>query len=287
MNDGKQKFCEQGPQLSMREFALFKTFLLTQAGIDLADSKRALVQSRLAKRLRELNMGSFQAYWQRLSHPDEELERQCAINLLSTNETYFFREEAHFEWLRSYIQAQDRPPKVWSAACSSGEEPYTIAMIFAEQFGLGSPWLVWGTDINTNVIAHARKGIYSLERVQRVPPHLWLCYLQRGHAEFHGSVRVNPVLAKHVALSQLNLLDVSQFGELALDVIFLRNVLIYFNTTTKHQVLSQVCQHLKPGGYLLVGHSEMIRDAELPLVQEAPSRYRRIDRDPVHFKEAI
>ncbi len=287
MNDGKQTYSEQVPQLSMQEFALFKSFLLTQAGIDLADSKRALVQSRLAKRLRQLNMGSFHAYWQRLSRPGEEQERQCAINLLSTNETYFFREEAHFEWLHSYIQVQDTPPKVWSAACSSGEEPYTIAMIFAEQFGLGSPWRVWGTDINTNVLAHARKGIYSLERVQRVPPHLWLRYLQRGHEEFHGCVRVHPALTKHVALSQLNLLDVAQFGERALDVIFLRNVLIYFNAATKHQVLSQVCQRLKPGGYLLVGHSEMIRDAELPLVQEAPSRYRRIERDQIKPKEVI
>lgn len=269
---------EQGPVLSQKEFDLFQRFILATAGIDLAPCKRALVQSRLAKRLRALNLVSYYSYWERINQPSEANERQIAINLLSTNETYFFRESQHFNWLKHHAQQllanRHQPLRIWSAACSTGEEAYSAAMVLAEQLGINERWRIYGTDINTRVIPFAQRAIYATERAQHVPPHLWLRYFQRGHDEYAGKIRVRPELARKVSFSNLNLLTCSDFVERDFDVIFLRNVLIYFNEATKARVLSQLCDRLKPGGYLLVGHSEIIRQQDLPLEQEAPSRYR-------------
>ncbi|MFE8709659.1 CheR family methyltransferase [Aeromonas allosaccharophila] len=273
---------EQGPVLSQKEFDLFQRFILATAGIDLAPCKRALVQSRLAKRLRALNLVSYYSYWERINQPSEANERQIAINLLSTNETYFFRESQHFNWLKHHAQQllanRHQPLRIWSAACSTGEEAYSAAMVLAEQLGINERWRIYGTDINTRVIPFAQRAIYAAERAQHVPPHLWLHYFQRGHDEYAGKIRVRPELARKVSFSNLNLLTCSDFVERDFDVIFLRNVLIYFNEATKARVLSQLCGLLKPGGYLLVGHSEIIRQQDLPLEQEAPSRYRCQDR---------
>lgn len=269
---------EQGPVLSPTEFDLFRRFILTSAGIDLAPCKRALVQSRLAKRLRSLNINSYYTYWERLNQPQNGRERQTAINLLSTNETYFFREAQHFSWLKQHAQQllanRHQPLRIWSAACSTGEEAYSAAMVLAEQLGINERWRIYGTDINTRVIPIAQRAIYSTQRAQQVPPHLWLRYFQRGHDEYAGKIRVRPELARRVAFSNLNLLTCGDFTERDFDVIFLRNVLIYFNEETKARVLTQLCELLKPGGYLLIGHSETIRQQGLPLQQEAPSRYR-------------
>ncbi|WOE68491.1 CheR family methyltransferase [Aeromonas allosaccharophila] len=273
---------EQGPVLSQKEFDLFQRFILATAGIDLAPCKRALVQSRLAKRLRALNLVSYYSYWERINQPSEANERQIAINLLSTNETYFFRESQHFNWLKHHAQQllanRHQPLRIWSAACSTGEEAYSAAMVLAEQLGINERWRIYGTDINTRVIPFAQRAIYAAERAQHVPPHLWLHYFQRGHDEYAGKIRVRPELARKVSFSNLNLLTCSDFVARDFDVIFLRNVLIYFNEATKARVLSQLCDRLKPGGYLLVGHSEIIRQQDLPLEQEAPSRYRCQDR---------
>lgn len=268
------------PTLSQSEFDLFRRFILNTAGIDLAPCKRALVQSRLAKRLRALQLTSYQAYWERINQPLDPQERQLAINLLSTNETYFFREAQHFSWLKHHAEqllaSRSQPLRVWSAACSTGEEAYSAAMVLAEQLGINERWSIHGTDINTRVIPFARRAIYSVERARHVPPHLWLRYFQRGHDEYAGKIRVKPALARKVAFANLNLLSCGDYQERNFDVILLRNVLIYFNDTTKARVLTQLCQLLRPGGYLLVGHSEVIRQQDLSLVQEAPSRYHHL-----------
>ncbi len=275
---------EQGPVLSQKEFDLFQRFILATAGIDLAPCKRALVQSRLAKRLRALNLVSYYSYWERINQPSEANERQIAINLLSTNETYFFRESQHFNWLKHHAQQllanRHQPLRIWSAACSTGEEAYSAAMVLAEQLGINERWRIYGTDINTRVIPFARRAVYSVERAQHVPPHLWLRYFQRGHDEFAGKIRVKPELAGKVTFANLNLLTCGDYPERNFDVIFLRNVLIYFNDETKARVLTQLCNLLRPDGYLLVGHSEIIRQQDLPLVQEAPSRYRCLPLQP-------
>ncbi|MCZ0753866.1 CheR family methyltransferase [Aeromonas enteropelogenes] len=275
---------ELTPLLSQSEFDLFRRLILTSAGI--APCKRALVQSRLAKRLRALHLTSYHSYWERLNQTIDPHGRQLTINLLSTNETYFFREAQHFSWLKHHVEqlldACRQPQRIWPAACATGENADSAAMVLAEQFGINNHWSIDGTDINTQVILFARRAVYSVERALHVPPHLWLSYFQRGHDEFADKIRVKPELAGKVTFANLNLLTCGNYPERNFDVIFLRNVLIYFNDETKAQVLSQICNLLRPDGYLLVGHSEIIRQQDLPLMQEAPSRYRCL---PLQSKE--
>ncbi|MFB0825845.1 protein-glutamate O-methyltransferase CheR [Chromobacterium violaceum] len=266
------------PVLNDAEFARFRQFILSEAGIDLPASKRSLVQSRLSKRLRHLGLDSYSAYWKLLSDPMGHAERQRAVNLLSTNETYFFREPQHFHWLEQQAQAlqKQRPGgvRVWSAASSTGEEPYTIAMVLAQSLGLAGNWKVCATDINTKVLATAKRGVYPLDRVRRTPPLLWQKYFLRGHDEYQGMVKVASELARRVEFSKLNLLHCDRFQQRDFDIVFLRNVLIYFNEATKREVLSRVCTRMRDGGHLLIGHSESLHKLDLPLVQEEPSRYR-------------
>ena len=270
------------PGLDQIDFERFRRYIHEAAGIDLGPSKRALIQSRLAKRLRALHLHSYRAYWEFLNQPTAHEERQRALNLLTTNETYFFREPDHFVWLQHYateLAAQRGAAiKVWSAACSTGEEPYTIAMILAERLGTDVAWTVTATDINTRVTRFAQRAIYPLEQARKIPPHLCQRFFQRGIEEYTDTVRVRPELAKRVEFSNVNLLKCASFPCQDFDVIFLRNVLIYFDDSARSAALRQLCEKLRPGGYLLIGHSEAIQDKTLPLRQEAISRYRHVEK---------
>ncbi|MDC8785575.1 CheR family methyltransferase [Roseateles koreensis] len=270
------------PTLSAEEFDGFRRFLYDEAGIALADSKKALVQSRLAKRLRQLGLTDFASYWQLLHDANDEDERQQAVNALSTHETYFFREPQPFAWLQAHVSAVAahgrRPLRLWSAACATGEEAYTLAMLVADCLGVGGDWEVWGTDINTQVLAHARLGVYDLARVQRTPKHLWRRYFQYGRDDYQGKVRVRPELAKHLRWQQVNLLNCNGLMTFDFDVIFLRNVMIYFNAESRALALNQVCQHLRPEGYLLIGQSENLHAPGTHLQLEAPKRLRKVQQ---------
>ena len=269
-----------GMLLSERDFEYFRVFILEAAGIDLGPNKRALVQSRLASRVRTFGCQTFTEYRSKLQRDDAAHEREQAINLLSTNETYFFREPQHFDWLRDKVRAiaaqRDAPVRIWSAACSTGEEPYTIAIALAEALGLSSTWRVYATDINTQVTRYAKRGVYPLARVQKTPQYLWQKYFQHGSDEYEGKVRIKGSLQDRVDFSNINLLHCSKARGRDFDVIFLRNVLIYFNDETKHQVIEQLCGKLILGGHLLIGHAETLPQSRFPLVQEAPSRYRLV-----------
>ncbi|MEJ2792207.1 CheR family methyltransferase [Iodobacter sp. LRB] len=269
---------ETGPLLSHSEFEQFRRFIYTEAGIDMPPSKRALIQSRLSKRLRELGLDNFSSYWRLLQQADGIDERQKAINLLSTNETYFYREPEHFSWLQFHVSAlaktKREPIKIWSAACSTGEEAYTIAIILAETLGINGNWVLYASDINTRVTALAKRAIYPLERVKKTPPHLWQKYFLRGQDQYAGKIRIVPELIKRVHFFNLNLLQSQSFNQHDFDIIFLRNVLIYFNEDTKQTVLSGLCNKIADGGHLLISHAESIRNKELPLIMEVPSRYR-------------
>jgi chemotaxis protein methyltransferase CheR len=264
--------------LSEPEFAQFRGFLASEAGIDLGPHKRALVQSRLAPRLRSLRCGNFTEYWNALQGVNAQAEREQAINLLSTNETYFFREPQHFEWLQERAaeinHLRNASVRVWSAACSTGEEAYTIAITLAEELGIQAPWHVYATDINTRVTRFAQRAVYPLARAQKTPLHLWKKYFQQGQEEYEGNIRVKPELVRRVEFGNLNLLHCASSRARDFDVIILRNVLIYFNDETKQRVVEQLCSKLADGGHLLIGHAEVIQQHRLPLVQEAPSRYR-------------
>jgi chemotaxis protein methyltransferase CheR len=262
-------------ELSDREFMGFKTFVHQAAGIDLSPSKKALVAGRLSKRVRDFGLSSYAQYLELLTSGRAPAEAQNAVDLLTTNETYFFREPKHFDVLQRAVASRKRGPtfRVWSAASSSGEEAYSIAMVLADKME-GAPWEVMGSDISTRVLDRARRGQYPVNRADKIPTSYLRSYCLRGTKEDEGSLLVCRDLRKQVEFKQLNLTrplpDVGLF-----DVIFLRNVLIYFNAETKQQVVGGVLPFLKPGGLFFVSHSETLNDVAHDLLAVAPAVYRR------------
>ena len=260
------------------EFNRFQRFIYDEAGITLSQAKKALVCGRLSKRLQAHRLDSFGAYFELLSSGRAADEVQTAVDLLTTNETYFFREPKHFELLRELAsQARGRPQpfRVWSAASSSGEECYSIAMVLADCLdGTPTPWDILGTDISTRVLRRARTGHYPLERTRNIPPAYLKRFCLRGHGEQDGTLLVERALRGRVTFAQVNLnTDLPRLGNF--DVVFLRNVMIYFNGDTKRHVVARVLSTLKPGGHLLIGHSESLNDISTAVDQLAPSIYRK------------
>ncbi len=262
------------PVLQEAEYRRFQQMIFEAAGIHMSPAKRSLVAGRLAKRVKALGLASYGAYFAVLER--DSAERQQAVDLLTTNETYFFREPKHFEFLREQILPA-RPPgqefRVWSAACSSGEEPYTAAMVLADVLG-SQGWSVLGSDISTRMLARARRGIYPLARAERMPREYLTRYCLKGTGEHEGELLVHASLRQRVEFSQINL-NQPLPAMPSFDLILLRNVMIYFNTATKIAVVQRVIQRLKPGGYLFIGHSESLHGINTELVQVAPSMYRR------------
>ncbi|HEY8974053.1 MAG TPA: protein-glutamate O-methyltransferase CheR [Burkholderiaceae bacterium] len=260
------------------EFTRFQRFIYDAAGITLSPAKKALVCGRLSKRLQANRLESFGAYFELLSSGRASDEVQTAVDLLTTNETYFFREPRHFELLRELAtQARDRPQplRVWSAASSSGEECYSIAMVLADCLDASqTSWDILGTDISTRVLRRARTGHYPLERTRNIPPAYLKRFCLRGHGEQEGTLLVERALRSRVNFAQVNLnTDLPRLG--TFDVVFLRNVMIYFNGDTKRQVVARVLSALKPGGHLFIGHSESLNDISTAVDQLAPSIYRK------------
>jgi chemotaxis protein methyltransferase CheR len=260
------------------EFARFQRFIYDAAGITLSPAKKALVCGRLSKRLAAHQLDTFGAYFELLSSGRSDAEVQTAVDLLTTNETYFFREPKHFELLRTLAtQARGRPQsfRVWSAASSSGEECYSIAMVLADCLDASrTAWDVVGSDISTRVLQRARTGHYPLERARNIPPALLKRYCLRGHGEQDGTLLVERSLRNRVNFAQVNLnTDLPRLG--TFDVVFLRNVMIYFNGDTKRQVVARVLSLLKPGGHLFIGHSETLNDISTAVDQLAPSIYAK------------
>lgn len=260
--------------LSDYTFRQIQQWLYAQTGIFLNDNKMPLVHGRLQKRLRELQLVSLDKYARLLLA--DKLEQQVAINLLTTNETYFFREPKHFEFLLEVILPQIKhiaDIKVWSAASSTGEEAYTIALLLAEHLGIKSGWQITGTDINTEVLGIAAQGVYLLTAAEKIPELLRKKYCVKGKNKDSGWFRLGREVREHVSFQQLNLMKISDFAK-QFDVVFLRNVLIYFELTDKQLIIRQVLTKLKPGGWLLVGHSESITGYDPRLKQYKPGCYR-------------
>ncbi|KAF0813950.1 Chemotaxis protein methyltransferase [Andreprevotia sp. IGB-42] len=258
------------------EMRLFQQLFKQHIGMHLPQSKKALLCSRLSKRLNELGLNSFRAYYEVIAAPTAAEERQRAIDLITTNETYFFREPRHFDFLRAQVlpkASRTEPLRIWSAASSTGEEGYSIAMLLdAERHD--APWEVYGSDISQRVLRFARRGVYPMGRGEHIPPDYLKRYCLRGNGAYAGQFLVEQRLRECVQFGQLNLTDLPRhLGPF--DVIFLRNVIIYFDMPTKTQVVQSVVQHLKPGGWLLVGHSESLHGMALPLQMHAPSIYRK------------
>jgi chemotaxis protein methyltransferase CheR len=259
-----------------QEFKQFQRFIYEAAGITLSSTKQALVSGRLAKRLQSRELNSYGAYFRLLASGEAPDEVQIAIELLTTNETYFFREAKHFDLLRelaSTARIRATPFRVWSAASSTGEEAYSIAMVLADCLD-GAPWEVIGSDINTQVLERARLGHYLLERTKRIPPAYLKRFCRRGVGLQEGTLLVERSLRNQVRFLAVNLnTPLPQIG--LFDVVFLRNVMIYFNEDTKRQVVARILPVLKPGGHFLVGLSETLNGLSDAVRTVAPSIYRR------------
>ena len=266
------------PLLSDQEFRQFQAMIYDIAGISLSDAKKPLVSGRLSKRVREHGVASFGDYFRILMQKDQRAELQIAIDLLTTNETYFFREPKHFDFLRQQMPQMQRPGKtfrVWSAASSSGEEPYTIAMILADVLG-DSAWEVVGSDISTRVLETARKGHYPMKRIEGIPRQYLSKFCLKGVGPQEGTFLIDRSLRSRVSFQQANLNEVlPKLGEF--DVIFLRNVMIYFDMQTKRQVVARMLPLLRPGGYFIVSHSESLNGITDALKVVTPSVYRKPD----------
>ncbi|HSD37500.1 MAG TPA: CheR family methyltransferase [Rhodocyclaceae bacterium] len=258
------------------EFAQFQRLIHKIAGISMSDTKKVLLSGRLTKRVRHHGLSSFSEYFRLISGPNAGDELQTMVDLLTTNETYFFREGKHFDFLRGLLR-QERGGKrqfdVWSAACSSGEEVYTLAMVLADEMGVDGPWSIMGSDISTQVLSQAASGHYPMERTRGMPMEYLKKYCLKGVRENEGTFLIDQRLREHTRFQQVNLNEpLPNVG--SFDVIFLRNVMIYFDQDTKRKVVAQLAQRLKPGGHFIVGHSESLNGINGPLRQIQPTIYR-------------
>lgn len=245
-------------ELSDREFELFQTFVFKEIGISLGNSKKTLVQNRLLKQLTLFKLSSFSDYY-RLIQIDHS-EKTVMLNIITTNETYFFREQAHFDFLNSQIISEFKTKKirVWSAASSVGAEAYSIAMLFQDA---ALDYEILGSDINTEVIKKANIGLYPLKWMDKIPEHLKVKYCLKGKGKHEGWFLVDRCLINNMQFFEKNLIEPqSNLG--LFDIIFLRNVLIYFNLETKEKIIKNILRNLKPGGYLIISLTEHINNID-------------------------
>jgi chemotaxis protein methyltransferase CheR len=263
-------------QISDQEFAQFQRFIFEAAGITLSDGKKLLVCSRLGKRVQYYELGSYAAYFRLLASGQEPAEVQTAIDLLTTNETYFFREPRHFEFLQEQLAtlpASPQPLRIWSAAGSTGEEAYSIAMVLADRFQ-GRAWEVIASDISSRVLERARAGHYPMERARYIPQPYLQRYCLKGTGKQEQTLLIDRNLRNKVNFMQVNLNEqLPPIGPF--DFVFLRNVLIYFNHQTKRAVVGRVLSMLRPGGWLFIGHSENLHGITDGVKTIGPSIYRK------------
>jgi len=258
-----------------QEFALFQRLIKTLAGIHLSDAKKQLVFGRLRNRVRQVGLNSFEAYYAYVVSKKHPEERQIVVDLLTTNETYFFREPRHFTVLRDEIlpaRSMARPFRIWSAASSSGEEAFSLAMVIADQLGMNPypGWSVMGSDVSQKVLDQAASGHYPMQRIDGIPERYLKTYCLKGVGVQEGTLLIDQPLRNRVEFRRINLNDtLPDIGKF--DVIFLRNMLIYFQNETKIEIVKRLLDVLQPGGWLIVGHSESIKDFDDRLISHSPS----------------
>lgn len=273
--------------LSKNDFDRLSAFIRAECGIKLSEQKRIMLEARLRKRLRALGIESFGEYCDFLFSPEGlEQEKLHMIDVVTTNKTDFFREPKHFDYLtqhaipelfRIHGAGMRQGLSIWSAGCSTGEEPYTLAMVLTEyaQSQPGFRFSILATDISTRVLEKAFRAVYKEERVGLMPASMKKKFLMRSKERERGLVRVVPELRSCVEFRRLNFMD-SNFGiDSSFDIIFCRNVIIYFDRPTQQKVLQTIYRHLKPGGYLFMGHSETLSSLSIPLASVGSMVYRK------------
>jgi len=244
--------------LTDHDFSKIRTLIHQRAGIALSTQKRQMVYSRLARRLRELRLTEFSSYLRFLEADPHGDEWQQFTNALTTNLTAFFREAHHFPLLAEHAKKCAQPMSVWCSAASTGEEPYSIAMTLIEALGerAGAAASVMATDIDTQVLAKAQAGIFTMEQVSKLSPARLKRFFLKGAGAQAGKVRIRPEVAAMVKFEQLNLLDAKWALREPFDAIFCRNVMIYFDKPTQGRILQRFAPLMKPHGLLFAGHSE-------------------------------
>jgi chemotaxis protein methyltransferase CheR len=260
---------------SDKEFFLFQELVEQVMGVHLPLHKKTLLNNRLAKRLAARQCRNFREYFELIRREDESAEYQLAMELLTTNETYFFREPKHFDFLRDVLLPERRGNqllRVWSAASSTGEEPYSIAMVLREH--CRSPWEILASDINTQVLEQARRGIYPAMRVKQIPAHLKRQYCRRGTGQYQDQLRVAPELRAQVRFQKINLNEEIPANAGRFELIFIRNAMIYFERRTQMAVLDRLRRCLQPQGYVFIGHAESLHGLSDQFDMVQPAIYR-------------
>lgn len=276
-------------KMTGHDFERLSRFIYGHCGIKMPPVKKIMLESRLQKRLRMLGMTSFRDYCDLLfKSPEGGSELVHMIDAVTTNKTDFFREPVHFSFLTEtvlpeFMQEGDShlraPYTVWSSACSSGEEPYTLAVVMSEfeRLNPGFKFTIMATDISTKVLDKAKAGIYDEKQISMIPLSLKQKYFLRSKDRAKEQVRVTPGLRSLVAFQRLNLMDERYpVRPASLDAIFCRNVIIYFDRQTQYALLDRLCRHIKPNGYLFLGHSETVHGFDLPLVRTSSTIYRKV-----------
>lgn len=269
--------------MSSKVFRKLSEFINAYCGIKMPPEKKILLESRLNKRLRHLNMKSFEEYCDFLfSATGKRQELIHMIDVVTTNKTDFFRESMHFDFIREHIfpQYKEKNNKIyiWSAGCSTGEEVYTTCMVLEElrEYWSGTDYSVTGSDICSQVLEKAALAVYPEERTMTIPLAIKRKYFLKSKSATDKTVRIIPELRGKTNFIRLNIMDESFDLPNNFDIIFCRNVLIYFDNRTQENVLKKLCAKLKIGGYLFIGHSESLTNMNLPLIQVKPTVFRKI-----------
>ncbi|MGA9507154.1 MAG: protein-glutamate O-methyltransferase [Candidatus Sulfotelmatobacter sp.] len=280
---------DQFPHLSVSPalFEKFQTLIYSETGIWLGSSKTALLCGRLFRRLRTLGITSLESYYECVAQPAQIEERERMIDAITTNETRFFREPRQFEFLVQSVLPRWRTDaeqslrtkrvRIWSAGCSSGEEPYTIAMLMARHLPAHEGWdvRILATDISNRVLEKARNGIYPIAKAKELPLELLYSSMLRGTADRDGEMKVKVEIQQMVDFQRLNLDQESSLSESPFDIIFCRNVLIYFDAASKSRVVAGLSRHLIANGFLFVGHAENLTSISANLRSLEPTIYRK------------
>ena len=272
--------------ISAKDYKRLCDLIYREAGIHLNADKKTMLEARVKRRLKVLDIASYKLYCDYLfGHQGLKEEILHLIDVVTTNKTDFFREPQHFDFLTARalpdLTARNRsgmPLLIWSAGCSTGEEPYTLAIVLSEyaRSHPGFRFRILATDISTTVLAKADRGVYTRDIIAPVPAALKLKYFLRSRDRTSDRVRVTPELRNRIEFRRLNFMDADYGIEETADAIFCRNVIIYFDRPTQQRILGRLADHLAPQGYMFVGHSETLHDMHLPLAPVAPALYRRV-----------
>ena len=276
----------QGLELKDSEFQKFSRYVYDVSGINLHDGKKELLKARLGKIIRQRNFRSFRQYYDHVVNDKSGYELIVLLDSISTNLTYFFRESGHFDFLKtkalpeimnSKASSRDNSLRLWSAGCSSGEEAYSIAIAVSEAIGNMKKWQfeILATDLSTKVLEKARAGIYENKKVDNIPYELKRRYLQKGDNRWKGYFRVKKEISEKISFQRLNFMEEFHFEE-PFDVIFCRNVMIYFDNPTKEALVGKFYQQFANGGYFFIGHAESLTGIKHTFKYIQPSVYKKV-----------